>query len=156
MAPYSGAESGCHDVPLPSRSIGTARSVAPFIRMSPMRMPSSCCICIGAVDAGAGVPAGADVGADGTGAALAGAVVIPGIGAIVAAGAAVCMPGIAFIGEDATAAPGGRTITKTIPARMVPRGDNDGAGLMTAPRYHTPTPGVYPTQGALTKPEARR
>ena len=103
IAPYSGAESGCHDVPLPSRSIGTTRSVAPFIVIPAMFVPPPCCMFIpGAIDAlGAGdagpmcIPgameliAGAGVGVAGAGvgdAFLAGAVVgigIPGMGAIV-------------------------------------------------------------------------
>jgi hypothetical protein len=57
IAPYSGAESGCHAVPLTSRSIGTARSFAPCIVVPGILI-------------------------DGLG-----AVVMPGIGAITGAGA---------------------------------------------------------------------
>ena len=150
IAPYSGAESGCQDVPLPSRSIGTARSVAPFIVMSPMRPPPSCCMFIGAIVAAGAALAGAvvipGIGAIvAAGAAVAGAIVIPGIGAIVAAAAG--MPGIACIGSDAKAEPGGR-ITAKVAARMMALRGDDRAGLMTARSYHTPTRGVYPTRGA--------
>ena len=102
IAPYSGAESGCHDVPLPSRSIGTSRSVAPFIVIPAMFTLSPCCMFIpGAMDAlgvgdagpmcipGAMVPAGGDG---------LGASVMAGIGAIVGAGEGFGAAGAFFAG----------------------------------------------------------
>src|ERR1700738_4248340 len=85
IAPYSGAESGCHDVPLPSRSIGIARSVTPFIVIpvipGSMFMPGM---------RGVELVAGAGLGAvvmRGVG-----AMVMPGIGAIVGDGVGLAVP----------------------------------------------------------------
>ena len=83
IAPYSGAESGCHDVPLPSRSIGIATSVEPFIVIpdigdgDAMFMPGIGAI-VGLGDGFAAVGAGVVFFA---GAAV--AMGIPGMGAIV-------------------------------------------------------------------------
>ena len=85
IAPYSGAASGCHDVPLPSRCIGTAMSVAPFIVISGVCVPPPRCMSIpGAMEA-LGVGDAGAIGSDGPGFIVGGglgAIVMPGIGAI--------------------------------------------------------------------------
>jgi hypothetical protein len=142
IAPYSETDSGCHDVPLPSRSIGTTRSVTDFIVIPDIAPP--CCMFIpGAMDAlGNGVAGpigmpGAMVACgfmDGDG--VAGPIVIPGIGAIVGvgegfaafgagvaffagAGVAIGIPGMgAIVGWAAKL---GETVTRTKKAAMLRR-----------------------------------
>jgi hypothetical protein len=78
IAPYSGVESGCQDVPLPSRSIGTARSVESDMLVPPMPMlvPG-----IGAAGEAAGVSVARGAG-DVAGTAVGMGIGMPGMGAV--------------------------------------------------------------------------